>query len=63
MKQEKIYKYLTHELKDLDMSKRTVAFYFNKFSEYDSDRDRIFPGGAKKTVKENFARIKHLYNH
>lgn len=63
MKTEKIYKQLSYSLKDIDTDKRTVAFYFNKFMEYDSDDDRIFPGAGKKTRTENRDRIKHLYNH
>ncbi|TVR42797.1 MAG: hypothetical protein EA392_00020, partial [Cryomorphaceae bacterium] len=53
----------SYELKDLDTERREVAFYFNKFGDYDSDGDRIFPGASTKTVAESFSRIKHLYNH
>lgn len=60
----KQYKYLSGiELKDLDSENRQVAFYFNAFGQYDADSDRFFPGSSKKTVQENFERIKHLYNH
>ena len=59
----KIHKSSSFELKDMDTVKREVAFYFNAFGEYDSDSDRMFPGSSTKTVKENFPRIKHLYNH
>ena len=58
-----MYKFSHFELKDLDVKKREVAFYFNAFAKYDSDKDRIFPGSSKKTAKENMHRIKHLYNH
>jgi len=59
----KTYKHCSHTLKDISEEKREVAFYFNKFGEYDSDGDRMFPGSSKKTVQESFNRIKHLYNH
>jgi len=57
------YKQLPHSLKDMDVHKREVAFYFNTFKEADSENDRFFPGSSTKTVAENFNRIKHLYNH
>lgn len=63
MKTEKQYKYCEMSLKDLNTETREVAFYFNKFGDFDSDNDRFFPGSSKKTVSENFDRIKHLYNH
>jgi len=59
----KQYKIATFELKDMDVPKREVAFYFNAFNKLDSDRDRIMPGSSKKSVLESFARVKHLYNH
>jgi HK97 family phage prohead protease len=59
----KEYKLLTYQLKDMDTQKREVAFYFNAFGQLDSDRDRIMPGSSKKSVSENWERIKHLYNH
>ena len=47
----------------MDTEKREVAFYFNKFDTPDSDNDIFVMGSSTKTVRENFDRIKHLYNH
>jgi len=58
-----IIKSNSYQIKDLDTERREVAFYFNKFGDYDSDNDRIFPGASTKTVAEQFSRVKHLYNH
>lgn len=50
-------------LKDVDDNKRIIAFYFSNFNTEDSDGDVVMPGSFTKTIKENFERIKHFYNH
>ena len=51
------------QLKDFDSKKGIVAFYFSAFGNKDSDGDILQNGAFTKTIKENFARIKHLKNH
>jgi len=51
------------QLKDFDLQKGQVAFYFSAYNFKDSDGDIILPGAFKKTFAENKSRIKHLYNH
>lgn len=55
-------------VKDVDMQSRTVAGYFAKFGNVDSDMDIIRAGAAKKSIQENGPkslkpRIKHLWQH
>lgn len=58
---------LKAEIKDVDMSKRTVTGYFSKFGNVDSDNDIIVAGAFARTIRENGVngknRIKHLKNH
>jgi len=58
-----IYKSLNYEIKDLDGPQGIVTFYANSFDKKDSDGDIIIKGSFKKTLKENFKRIRHLLNH
>lgn len=51
------------QLKDIDKGKNIVSFYFSSFGNIDSDGDILVKGAFTKTFKENFTRIKHLYNH
>jgi len=51
------------QLKDIDSKKNQVVFYFSSFGNKDSDGDILMKGAFTKTIKENFSRIKHLYNH
>lgn len=53
----------TLELKDFDKKQGVVTFYFANFGSKDSDNDIILEGAYKKTIQENFKRIKHLKNH
>ncbi len=53
----------TLQVKDIDLSKNEVAFYFSAFNNKDSDNDVIKPGAFKKTFSEQKGRIKYLYNH
>lgn len=50
-------------LKDIDEKQGRVLGYFSKFSNIDSDKDVIMPGAFTRTLKNNAARIKHLYQH
>lgn len=52
----------TCEVKDID-EKGIVTMYVNAFNNLDAAREISMPGSFKKTIKENFKRIKHLYNH
>jgi len=51
------------ELKDIDEKKGRVLGYFSKFGNIDSDLDMIMPGAFTKSLKENYLRLKHLYQH
>jgi HK97 family phage prohead protease len=50
-------------LKDIDEKQGRVLGYFSKFGNIDSDGDMIMKGAYTKTLQENHARIKHLYQH
>lgn len=50
------------EVKDID-EKGIVTMYVNAFNNRDAAKEISMPGSFKKTIKENFKRIKHLYNH
>ena len=62
-KKMNIYKSLNYEIKDLDGPQGIVTFYANSFDKKDSDGDIIIKGSFKKTLKENFKRVRHLLNH
>jgi len=51
------------EIKDVDETKGIVQMYVNAFDNEDSDGDISVKGSFKKTIKDNFDRIKHLLNH
>ena len=55
-------KTLSAEVKDVD-SKGMVKFQFSEFDYLDTDGDITRPGAFKKTMVENFKRIKHFKNH
>lgn len=48
---------------DIDEQKGIITGYFSKFGNIDSDGDMIMPGAFTKTLKENYRRLKHLYQH
>lgn len=50
-------------LKDIDGKKGIVSFYFSVFGNKDSDGDILQKGAFKKTIAENFSRMKHLLDH
>ena len=56
-------------IKDLDMTKRTVAGLFNSYFYIDSDLDMLVTGAASKSIQEKGAgsksgnKIKHLKDH
>lgn len=52
-----------YEVKDLDGPKGIVTFYASSFDKQDSDGDTIVRGAYRKTIKENFKRIRHLLDH
>ena len=52
-----------YTIKGLDEPKGIVQMYVNAFDNMDSDGDISAKGSFKKTIKENFDRIKHLLNH
>lgn len=52
----------SYEIKNLD-DKGVVQFYANAFSNVDSDKDISLPGSFKKTLNENFSRLRHFKYH
>jgi HK97 family phage prohead protease len=50
-------------IKDVDTKTGTVTGYFSIFSNVDSDGDMIMPGAFKRTLNNNYRRIKHLNQH
>lgn len=56
-------------IKDVDTVGRTVTGFFNTFHFFDSDRDVLLPGAAKRSIKERgpkseaVAKIKHAISH
>ena len=52
-----------NSIKDIDEKKGIVTGYFSIFGNKDSDSDIILPGAFKKTLSENYRRVKHLYQH
>jgi HK97 family phage prohead protease len=55
-------KNLEHSIEDID-EKGVVSIYVNAFGNTDSDGDISVKGSFKKTITENFRRIKHFVNH
>ena len=60
---EHLFKNFEYQIKSLDEPKGIVQMYVNAFNNKDADGDISAPGSFKKTIKENFNRIKHLLNH
>jgi len=50
-------------IKDIDEKAGIVTGYFSIFGNKDSDNDVITKGAYKKTLSENYNRVKHLYQH
>lgn len=50
-------------IKDIDEKNGVVTGYFSIFGNKDSDSDVITKGAYKKTLSENYNRVKHLYQH
>lgn len=50
-------------IKDIDEKSGIVTGYFSIFGNKDSDSDVITKGAYKKTLSENYSRVKHLYQH
>lgn len=51
------------EIKDVNYKQGIVTVYANSFNNLDSDHDISLPGSFKKTIKDNFARVKWFLNH
>ena len=54
---------LEKEIKGIDEAQGIVEMYVNAFGNEDSDGDISAKGSFKKTIKDNFKRIKHFWNH
>lgn len=50
-------------IKDVDVKTGTVTGYFSIFGNIDSDGDMIMPGAFKRTLQNNYKRLKHLNQH
>lgn len=50
-------------IKDVDAKTGTVTGYFSIFGNVDSDGDMIMPGAFKRTLNNNYKRVKHLNQH
>jgi len=50
-------------IKDIDEKGGVIVGYFSIFGNKDSDNDVITKGAYKKTLSENYNRVKHLYQH
>lgn len=50
-------------IKDVDTKTGTVTGYFSIFGNVDSDGDMIMPGAFKRSINNNYDRIKHLNQH
>jgi len=48
---------------DVDVKSGLVKGYFSIFDVKDSDGDVVMKGAFKKSLQENYNRIKHLYQH
>jgi HK97 family phage prohead protease len=51
------------EIKDVDQKSGTVTGYFSVFGNIDSDGDVITKGAFERSLNNNGARIKHLWQH
>lgn len=52
-----------NSIKDIDEKQGRIIGYFSIFDNIDSDNDVITKGAYKKTLSENYRRMKHLYQH
>ena len=52
-----------NSIKDIDEKAGIITGYFSIFGNKDSDNDVITKGAYKKTLSENYNRVKHLYQH
>ena len=52
----------SYEIKSLD-ERGVVVFLANAFNNVDSDKDISLPGSFKKTLVENFSRLRHFKYH
>jgi uncharacterized protein len=50
-------------IKDVDSATGTVTGYFSIFGNVDSDGDIVMPGAFKRSLNNNYKRIKHLNQH
>lgn len=50
-------------IKDVDAKSGIVTGYFSIFGNVDSDGDMIMPGAFKRSLNNNYNRIKHLNQH
>lgn len=50
-------------IKDVDPGQGRVIGYFSVFDNKDADNDVIVKGAYKKTLEENYRRIKYLFQH
>lgn len=50
-------------IKDVDVKTGTVTGYFSIFGNVDSDGDMIMPGAFRRSLNNNYKRIKHLNQH
>src|SRR4051812_12908348 len=50
-------------IKDVDVKTGTITGYFSIFGNVDSDGDMIMPGAFKRTLQNNYKRLKHLNQH
>lgn len=50
-------------IKDVDAKTGTVTGYFSIFENVDSDGDIVMPGAFKRSLNNNYDRIKHLNQH
>ena len=58
-------KFISSEIKDVDVKKGIVTGYFANFNTLDSDGDIIREGAFKQSIQEWYpkGRVKHLLNH
>ena len=57
------FKSVSHEIKDLDETKGIVRAYANVYGNEDSDGDISMPGSFKRSVNNNFKRMRVLKDH
>ncbi len=50
-------------IKDVDVKTGIVTGYFSIFGNVDSDGDMIMPGAFKRSLNNNYKRVKHLNQH